>query len=147
MDDLELNLYERVRLPDRREGFVLSMSFPPNLPGEIPPPDELTVLTDDYRKVDCWPWQAAKIRRARGQTVKNKDPEGSFYPVELENSARLRMAVWHDHWDRFPPHPGDPHVAYYNEYRDGNKAPLPAREDIRAQAPVPTQKPKQLSMF
>ena len=148
MDDLEFNLYERVRLPGRREGFVLSMSFPPNLPGEIPPPDELTVLTDDYRKVDCWAWQATKIRRARGQTVKSKDPKGSFYQVELDNDMRLRMGIWHDHWDRFPPAiPPGYYASYWEAYSSGNKVSLPASEDIRGQAPVPPQKLQQPRMF
>ena len=148
MEALDFDLYDRVRLPDRREGLVLSMSFPPNLPGEIPPPDKLTVLTDDYREVDCWAWQATKIRRARGQTVKSKDPKGSFYQVELDNDMRLRMAIWHEHWDRFPPaSPPDYHASYWEAYSSGNKVSLPACEDIRGQAPAPPQKPQQLSMF
>ena len=98
--------------------------------------------------VDCWAWQATKIRRARGQTVKSKDPKGSFYQVELDNDMRLRMAIWHEHWARFPPaSPPDYHASYWEAYSSGNKVSLPACEDIRGQAPAPPQKPQQLSMF
>lgn len=148
MSDVSFNLYERVRIPDQREGFVHSISFPGTPPDGEKPPDTVTVMTDDYVEVECWPWQATKIRRTRGQTVKSKDPKGSFYPVELENEARLKMAIWHDHWDRFPAeNVPNYYINYWEEYSSGNKAPLPAREDIRSQAARPPVKPQHPRMF
>ena len=147
------NLYDRVRLQDRREGYVNSIFFPGMPHGKEKPPEIVTVMVDDYVQVECWPWQLTKLRRTRGQTVKSKDPEGSFYEVELANNARLRMAIWHDHWDRIPPK-GEPITAgyglygkYWEEYSGGNKAPLPAHEDIRGQAPAPPQKPQRPRLF
>jgi len=144
MDTIAFRLNERVRLPDRREGLVLGVfsgGAPPDDPSSEGPPDVVTVLTDDYFEVACWPWQVAKVRWARGQMVKSKDPEGSFYPAELANIARLHMAIWHDHWERFPPGVDkwipNSHSRYWDEYRNGNKVPLPEREDIRAQVPAP----------
>lgn len=148
MNTDSFKLFERVRLPGGREGMVHQIFSPGYPPGAERPSDTITVMTDDYVEVECWPWQATKIRRARGQTFKSKDPEGSFYPVELDNLARLHMAIWHDHWDRFLPQAVPSFYGnYWEQYSSGNKVPLPAREDIRSQAPAPPQKPKQSKMF
>ena len=140
MDPNAFRLNERVRLPDRREGQVQSIFSGGAPPGGEFPPRVITVLTDNYVQVECWPWQVAKLKRTPGQTVKSKDPEGRFYQVELDNIARLRMAIWHDHWDRcglvVAPEYGLI-GQYLNEYRAGNKVALPEREDIRAQMPSP----------
>jgi hypothetical protein len=145
VDTNAFRLNERVRLSDRREGLVNSIFSGGAPPGDKRPPDIITVLADDYVQVECWPWQVAKTKRVKGYTVdrvlvKSKDPEGSFYQVELDNIARLRMAIWHDHWDRcglvVAPEYGLI-GQYLDEYRNGNKVPLPECEDIRTQVPSP----------
>mgnify|MGYP001561330233 CR=1 FL=1 len=158
---LRFTLNERVRLPDRREGLAKAVIWGGCPPGGKPPPDAVTVLTDDYYQVECWSWQLTKIQRTRGRTVKSKDPAGSFYQVELDNVNKLHMAVWHAHWDTYGVSGSQEqniqcdeqrgilsnYSRYLKEYRRGDKAPLPVKEDIRAQSPGPIQEPKQLSMF
>ena len=140
MPGRELDLNQRVKLADGREGFILGMTF--QGPG---PPLEVRVMTDDYVEVVCLPEQFKAIRR-QGQTEVFEPYSGGankkMLPVEIHNHEQLRLAVWHAHFKRFPPAP-DSVMPHAESFRQGEIVPLPQDEDIRETGP---QFPQQISL-
>ncbi len=119
-------LYDRVRLPDGREGILHGQMW------RGADPAEAMVLTDDYVEVTCLQSQLASARR-HGRTVRYTDGTNVawVYRVEVDNLRRLQLGTAHE---GFAEHgcPDWPDYEPARLWRLGQREHAPPREDIRA---------------
>lgn len=138
-----MNTYNRVELPDRRQGLIL----------EVTKEGTRTlchVLTDDYAMVIADPDQVRIIGRDQTSAMLEAHEVGGatywLFTVEINRLIWYRMAIWHDYWTKHPAIDGKlpmgtkSHPEYWDFFKLDNIAELPATTNIRrSEGMRPTQ--------